>query len=195
MAVEHSNSQISRPAVDYDKLLRIGRELLDAIGEDVTRPGVVDTPRRFAAFWRGFIEYDPGVVDTVFEAVTSNQLVVVSGIRVWSLCEHHMLPFWCDVSIGYRAQDCVLGLSKFARVAHQHAHRLQVQERLTRDIAQTIQLLTDSDDVIVSASGIHLCMVMRGVKTDAKMTSVVALGAFESSSDLRNEFVNIVTQQ
>jgi len=97
-----------------------------------------DTPTRFARWWREFIDYDTGSLGTLFESVGTSQLVVVSDIQVWSLCEHHLLPFNCSVTIAYRPTGQLLGLSKFARVAHQYAHRLQVQERLVDQIALEI---------------------------------------------------------
>lgn len=112
-------------------------------------------------------------------------------MRVWSLCEHHLLPFWCDVAIGYIATDRVLGLSKFARVAGQFAHRLQVQERLTRQVADAIERLTGSPDVAVLATGEHLCMSARGVRTPALMTSSVMRGAFRDSPSARAEFLQL----
>ena len=105
--------------VDRAALLRIGRELLIALGEDPNREGLKDTPRRWADWWQEFIDYDPGRTDTCFHSVSTDQMVVVSGMRVFSLCEHHLLPFWFDISICYMANDMVLGLSKFARIAHQ----------------------------------------------------------------------------
>src|SRR5579872_4051622 len=114
--------QKSAKTVDYERVLELGRELLVALGEDPNREGLQDTPRRWAAWWREFIEYKPGTTDTSFEATTANQMVVVSGIRVYSLCEHHLLPFWCDISVGYIVHERVLGLSKFARIAEQVAH-------------------------------------------------------------------------
>ena len=104
--------------IDHTKVKSLVRELLTALGEDPDREGLKDTPRRIANFWREFIEYDAGKLDTTFSAVKHNQMVCVTGLRVWSMCEHHMLPFWCDVSIAYIADKKVLGLSKFARIAH-----------------------------------------------------------------------------
>jgi len=170
------------------------RQLLLAIGEDPTRDGLVDTPRRWANWWREFITYDPGNTGTTFEAVEADQMIVVSGMHVTSLCEHHLLPFWCDVSIGYipaQADPRVLGLSKFARVAHQFSHRLQLQERLAQQIADEITILTGSPDVAVLASGRHLCMEMRGIKTPGLMTSSVMRGSFRSSAAARQEFLSM----
>src|SRR6266851_8100368 len=118
-----------------DPLEKLARALLIDGGEDPYREGLRGTPARYARWWREFVSYDPGRIETTFGTVTSDQLIQVSDIRVWSLCEHHLLPFWCDVSIAYIAHHRIVGLSKFARIAHDHAHRLQVQERLTAGIA------------------------------------------------------------
>lgn len=178
--------------VNYNALLTIGRELLQAIGEDPERPGVKDTPRRFADWWREFIEYQPGSLDTCFESVTTDQMVTVSGMRVWSLCEHHLLPFWCDVSIGYIAGEQVLGLSKFARIAHKYAHQLQLQERLCHQIADEVTQIVGTQDVAVLASGRHLCMEMRGIRTPGTMTSSIMRGLFRKDSNARMEFLRLV---
>ena len=177
--------------VDYDKIQQLGRELLVALGEDPDREGLKDTPRRWASWWREFIEYQPGNTDTSFEAVTTDQMVVVSGIRIYSLCEHHLLPFWCDVSIGYIARDRVLGLSKFARIAHRIAHKLQLQERISKAIADEVERVTGSPDVAVLVSGVHMCMVMRGIKSDGLVSSLVSRGAFSSQPDIRADFLHL----
>ncbi len=171
-------------AVQADPLEEIARALLVEIGEDPEREGLRDTPARYARWWREFIGHEAGRIETAFQSVSSNQLIEVSGIRVWSLCEHHLLPFWCDISIAYIAQKQIVGLSKFARIAHKHAHRLQVQERLTAEIADTVQEVAESPDVAVRAGGEHLCMTMRGVRTPASMSTSVLRGEFEKSPDL-----------
>ncbi|GIF11369.1 GTP cyclohydrolase I [Actinoplanes teichomyceticus] len=172
-----------------DPLEDLARLLLKEIGEDPSRDGLRDTPARYARWWREFIEYDPGTVDTVFEATSAGQLVLVSGIEVWSLCEHHLLPFNCSLTIGYRAADRLLGLSKFARIAHHRAHRLQVQERLVADIAADVARIAGTEDVGVIGTGEHLCMTMRGIKTSARMTSSSLLGAFAEEGLLRSELL------
>lgn len=179
---------------DYDFLQFLCRQLLYIIGEDADRPGLVDTPRRFARFWREFMVHDPGKLNVGFESVTVDQMVVVSGIRVWSLCEHHLVPFWCELDMAYIADKTVLGLSKFARIAHKHAHRLQLQERLVHDIADEIQAHTESDNVAVVGRGVHLCMVMRGVKTEGTMGSSVLRGKFRDDPLVRSEFLQLVGQ-
>src|SRR6266496_2845696 len=178
--------------VDYPRLLALGRELLLAIGEDPDREGLRETPRRWADAWREFIEYDTGTTETTFAAVASDQMVCVSGIRVASLCEHHLLPFWCDISIGYIPNAKVLGLSKFARIAHQFAHRLQLQEQLGQQIADEISRITGTENVAVVIKGEHTCMSDRGVRTPGLMTTSVMRGVFRSEEATRQEFFQLI---
>jgi len=178
--------------VDYPRLLALGRELLFAIGEDPEREGLRETPRRWADAWREFIEYDPGTTETTFSSVTSDQLVCVSGLRVASLCEHHLLPFWCEVSIGYIPDENMLGLSKFARIAQQFAHRLQLQERLGRQIADEIARITGTMNVAVVLQGEHYCLAARGIRSPGRMTSSVMRGVFRTESETRMEFLRLI---
>lgn len=180
--------------MNTDRLTQIGYDLLEAIGEDPARSGLQGTPERFARWWKEFIEYDAGRTDTLFDSLDTGQMIVVSPMRVWSLCEHHLLPFWCDVSIAYIPQGQVLGLSKFARIAHHAAHRLQIQENLIADISNMVQDITGVADIAVAASGVHLCMVMRGIQTQGVMTSTAMRGRFETDAALRSEFWRIVGQ-
>jgi GTP cyclohydrolase I len=177
--------------VNFERVKHLGRELLLAIGEDPESPGLKQTPDRWARMWREFMQFDPGTTDTVFEATHTDQMVVVSGMRVWSLCEHHLLPFFCDVSIGYIADGKILGLSKFGRIAHQMAHRLQLQERLVQNIAAEVTRVTGTKNVAVLAQGEHLCMTMRGVRTPSTMTSSVTGGLFRRDPRARAEFLSI----
>ncbi len=189
----HSAQVEKKPKrVDYPRLLALGRELLLAIGEDPDREGLPETPRRWADAWREFIEYDPGTTETTFASVASDQLVCVSGIRVASLSEHHLLSFWCDVSIGYIPNGKVLGLSKFARIAHQFAHRLQLQERLGEQIADEISRITGTQNVAVVLKGEHYCMAARGIRSPARMTSSVMRGVFRTESQIRMEFLRLI---
>jgi len=182
---------MSEKKIDYDKVKSLVGELLTALGEDPKREGLVETPRRIASFWREFIEYNPGKLDTTFGAVRHNQMVAVTGIKVWSMCEHHMLPFWCDVSIAYIADDRVLGLSKFARIAHKHAHKLTLQEQLVSDVANELKEILGTEDVAVMAKGEHLCMTMRGIKSPHRMISSALSGQFHKAEQ-RAEFFNLV---
>lgn len=178
--------------VDYPRLLVLGRELLLAIGEDPDREGLLETPRRWADSWREFMEYDPGTTETTFSSVAADQLVCVSGMRVSSRCEHHLLPFWCDVSIGYIPDGKVLGLSKFARIGQQFAHRLQLQEQLGQQIADEISRITGTENVAVVLKGEHLCMTARGIRTSGLMTSSVMRGVFRVQSETRMEFLRLI---
>jgi GTP cyclohydrolase IA len=186
-----TNGKNSHKQVDFDKVRELGRELLIALGEDPEREGLKDTPRRWASWWQEFIEYQPGTTDTSFEPITTDQMVVISGMRIYSLCEHHLLPFWCDVSIGYVVHEKVLGLSKFARIAQKVAHRLQLQERIVHDIANEVQAVTGSNDVAVLASGVHMCMVMRGIKTEGLVSSLDTRGKFSEQPDMRADFLRL----
>jgi GTP cyclohydrolase I len=112
-------------------------------------------------------------------------------MRVWSYCEHHLVPFWCDLTTAYIARDRVLGLSKFARVAHKHAHRLQLQERLVHGMADELVKLTGSDDVAVLGRGEHLCMTARGIRTPAVMTSSALRGLFRTDPAARTELLRL----
>lgn len=177
--------------VDYDKVKSLVRELLAALGDNPDREGLVETPRRIASFWREFIEYEPGKLDTTFAAVKHNQMVAVTGMKVWSMCEHHMLPFWCEISIAYIADKKVLGLSKFARIAHKHAHKLTLQEQVVADIANELKDILDTEDVAVMAKGEHLCMTMRGIRTPHRMISSALSGHFLKPK-ARSEFLALV---
>lgn len=176
---------------DIEKLTIIGKELLEALGENPDREGIADTPKRWAKWWAEFIDYDAGNVDTAFSHEVHDEMVVVSDLRVWTLCEHHLLPFYCDVAIGYIPNDKVLGLSKFGRIAQKHAHKLQIQERLIDDIANEIQDLT-SEHVAVIGTGEHLCMTTRGVRMSSKMTTSVLRGQFRKEHAVRDEFLRLV---
>ena len=174
-----------------DPLEEVCRLILKEIGEDLDRPGLKDTPRRFAKWWREFSGYEDNNTHTTFDVEHADQMVVVKNMRVWSLCEHHLLPFWCDVSVGYITEEKVLGLSKFARIAHKCAHRLQVQERLVVQIAEEIQSATTCKDVAVIAKGEHLCMTMRGIQTPSEMISSVTYGRFRTQPETRAEFLRL----
>lgn len=177
------------------RLERIGRMLLEELDPDPKREALTDTPARWARMWYEFIHYDPGVINTTFNSVQHDQMIVVSGMRVWSMCEHHLLPFWCDVSIGYICKDYILGLSKLARIAHRNAHSLQVQERLGHSIAEDVQLCAQTPDVAVLCSGEHLCMTMRGIRTEALMTTSVMRGSFLEKAEVRSEFLSLARER
>ncbi len=169
------------------------RKILWAIGEDVEREGLKGTPERVARFWQEFATYDAGSM-AAFE-MQSDDLVAVKGMELWSMCEHHLLPFSIEVSVGYLPRGKVLGLSKFARIARHFATKLQIQERLVRQIADAVHDETDSPDVAVVGRGVHLCMAMRGIKTPATMHTSVMDGQFRYVGPLRAEFLALVSEK
>ena len=171
-------------------LERIALELLETLGYDPASEGLRDTPNRWARWWQEFVTHAPAArLDSVFEVAESGRMVVVGGMRMWSMCEHHLMPFSVDVSIAYVPQGRVLGLSKFARLSLKVAHQLQLQERLASQIADATEISTSSPDVAVLAYGRHLCMEARGVKVPAVAVSLITRGAFEADSSLRAEFI------
>lgn len=181
--------------VRADELATAVRTILLAIGEDPDRPGLRDTPARVANFWTEFAGYTDDNIDTVFDEPTepTGSMIALSGVPVWSLCEHHLMPFFAVVNMAYipNGQN-VLGLSKLARIAKKHASRLQVQERMTQDIADEIAAMTASQDVAVCVQGSHTCMKMRGVKSEGTMTTSIVRGAFRDNLHTRAEFMSLV---
>lgn len=178
--------------VNKERIEELARELLIAIGENPDRDGLKDTPARYAKWWSEFIDYNAGKIETSFSLDSSDQIIAVTGMEVWSLCEHHLLPFKAQISIGYIPAAKVLGLSKFARIAHKHAHKPQVQERLVQDIADEIKRVTGSTDIAVVADGEHSCMTMRGIRTQGSMRTSVMLGAFRANPDTRAELLSLI---
>jgi len=173
------------------------KELLLAIGEDQVREGLLGTPDRVARFWDEFINYEPGKVDVTFKSIEVNQLVLLNLTDpIYSLCEHHLLPIEMYVSIGYISEGAkVLGVSKLARVAQKHAHRLQIQERYTSHVAVEISQLAHTESVAVLVRGKHLCMVMRGVGLKGYMITSSLQGSFKTSDRCRNEFLQLTNRK
>lgn len=183
------------PRIDTGRVSDLIVQLLVALGEDPAREGLTGTPERVASWWHTFLSPDSAATATCFtEPHVSGQLVVVGGMSVWSLCEHHLLPMNLQVAAGYVPAGEVVGLSKFARIAQRHAGRLQVQERFTRQVAEEIACVIGSDDVAVAVRGTHLCMSMRGVRMEAARTSSLkAGGRFESDPVLSQQFLALAT--
>ncbi len=175
------------------------RELLVAVGEDPDREGLAKTPERVARAYEFLFEgytMSPDVIinEAVFQA-ESNNMIISRDIEIYSLCEHHMLPFFGRCHIGYIAQDKVLGLSKLARIVDVYARRLQIQERLTAQIAQEIMDSTGAEGVGVVLECRHLCSMMRGVqKQNSIMTTSSVLGSFLDDSATRTEFLKLISR-
>lgn len=179
---------------DYARVEGLYAELLtELLGPGwVDNPHTADTPGRVARWWAEFLDYDPGTTDTTFPVEHVDQLVAVRGIDTWSLCAHHLLPFSARIDIGYIADEEVLGLSKFARIAHAAAHKPTSQEQLVADIADQITKVTGTPDVAVRACGRHLCMESRGIRTEATMTTSVTRARFREDSRMRSEWLSLI---
>ena len=172
-------------------------EIISAIGEDLSRPGLRDTPLRAAKaiqfLTRGYQQDIDDVINNAMFPSDSEEMVIVKNIELYSMCEHHMLPFIGKCHIAYLPSGRVLGLSKFARIVDMYARRMQIQENLTREIAEAVQQVTQARGVAVVIEARHLCMMMRGVeKQNSSMTSSVMLGGFRSSQATRQEFLTLI---
>ncbi len=171
--------------------------IISTLGEDLKRDGLRDTPMRaakaMAYLTRGYQQNLEEVVNgAIFESDT-DEMVLVKDIELYSMCEHHMLPFIGKCHIGYLPRGKVLGLSKFARIIDMFARRLQIQENLTKQIAQAVEEVTGAAGVAVIIEAKHMCMMMRGVeKQNSVMSSSVMLGAFRNNPATRQEFLQLL---
>ena len=193
-AVTESAELISDKEINQDSIQRVITELLEAIGEDPDREGLRRTPERVARMYSELLEgywQDPiALVNDALFDVKYDEMVVVRYIEFYSLCEHHMLPFIGRAHVAYLPCDRVVGLSKIPRIVDLFAKRLQVQERMTRQIAEFVDKLLNPLGVAVVVEGLHLCATMRGVrKHDARMTTSTMLGAFRTRLATREEFL------
>ncbi len=176
------------------------RELLIEIGEDPEREGLLKTPERvakaFAFLTRGYRTDPATVINEAVFASEANNMIIARNIEVYSLCEHHMLPFYGLCHIGYIAKKKVLGVSKLARIMEAFSRRLQIQERLTSQIARAIMDAVDAEGVGVVMECKHLCMMMRGIeKQHSVMTTSSVLGSFHESEATRLEFLSLIGQK
>ena len=184
---------------NYDKLESLTSELLQLIGEDINRDGLIKTPMRVAKAWDYFSQgYRTKIDDVINNAIfTENckDMIVVRDIEFFSLCEHHMIPFFGRAHVGYLPNGKIIGLSKIPRIVDMFSRRLQVQERLTDEIANTIQKILNPIGVAVVMEGRHLCMQMRGVEKQNSLASTSAmLGQFRKSAETRAEFLSIISK-
>jgi GTP cyclohydrolase I len=173
-------------------------EIIRACGEDLDRPGLSDTPGRAARAFEFLTQgYGQRIEDIVNEALfpsDSSEMVIVQDIELYSMCEHHLLPFIGKCHVAYIPTGKVLGLSKVARIVDVFARRLQIQEQLTTQIAQTVMDVTDAEGVGVIIEAQHMCMMMRGVeKQNSLMKTSAMMGSFRDDQATRMEFLSLIS--
>lgn len=185
--------------MDIDSIESSVFDILTAIGEDPEREGLLRTPHRVAKSYKELLSgyrMDPKALinNAVFD-VAYDQMVVVRDIEFYSMCEHHMLPFMGRVHVAYVPSKKVIGLSKIPRIVDLFAKRLQVQERMTTQIAEYLDVVLNPQGVAVVVEGLHMCMMLRGVKKhDARMTTSAMLGAFRDDMSTRMEFLDNISR-
>lgn len=186
--------ELGLPPVDQAAIERATRQILEAVGEDPSREGLEKTPERVARAYEELLSgyrTDPAkLINGALFDVDYSDMVIVRDIEFSSLCEHHMLPFYGHVHVAYIPNDKVVGLSKIPRIVDMFARRLQVQERMTRQIADFINEVLQPQGVAVVAEGVHMCSMIRGVeKHDSSMTTSAMLGVFREDATTRTEFL------
>ena len=173
------------------------KKIIEAVGEDPNRQGLKETPKRAAKtiefLTQGYHQSIQSIVNGALFSSDNEEMVLVKNIELYSLCEHHLLPFIGKCHVAYLPKGKIIGLSKIARIVDMYARRLQVQENLTKEIAQTIYQVTSAQGVGVIIEAQHLCMMMRGVeKQNSIMSTSVMLGLFREDSRTRAEFLSLV---
>ncbi len=185
---------LGTPAIDQESIRQAVRQILSAIGEDPDRAGLLRTPDRVARMYAELLDgyrMDPeAILNGALFQEKYDEMVVVRDIEFYSLCEHHMLPFLGRAHVAYLPREHIIGLSKIPRIVDMFARRLQLQERMTRQIAEFLNETLHPWGVAVVIEGLHLCATMRGArKHDARMTTSSMLGAFRKSAPTREEFL------
>jgi len=185
--------------LDHDSIVSAVQVILKSIGEDPEREGLLRTPERVAKSYQELLSgYRTDPIDLLNEAifeVSYDEMVIVRDIEFYSMCEHHMLPFLGRAHVAYLPKGKVIGLSKIPRIVDMFARRLQVQERMTKQIAELIDELLHPKGVAVVVEGLHLCSVMRGVKKhNARMTTSSMSGAFRTNLSTRQEFLDNISR-
>lgn len=192
--------ELDYPPVDHPRIETAVRDILVSVGEDVEREGLIGTPNRVARAYDELLSgyrTDPvALLNNALFDVDYNDMVVVANIEFSSLCEHHMLPFMGHVHVAYIPQGKVVGLSKIPRIVDVFARRLQIQERLTRQIANFIDEVLHPEGVAVVIEGQHMCSMMRGVKKhDPGMTTSTMMGVFHDNPTTRQEFLQHIQRR
>ena len=197
MKIYHADSIDNGTTTADPKLEYIYTQILESIGEDPTREGVLKTPQRAAKALQFLTQgYDQNVEDVVNDAIFNeeyDEMVIVKDIECYSLCEHHLLPFFGKCHVGYIPRKKIIGLSKIPRIVDMFARRLQVQERLTKQIAEALQTVLNPAGVAVVVEAQHLCMMVRGVQKQHSQTMTnVMLGEFRDKISTRTEFMRCI---
>lgn len=193
-------AQTSKTDTSPEMMMDAVRHIIEGVGENPEREGLLKTPKRVAEAMQFLTQgYSQSLEQLVNGAIFDeghNEMVLVRDIDVFSLCEHHMLPFLGRVHVAYIPNQKVVGLSKLARIVEMYARRLQVQERLTRQIAEAVQEILDPQGVAVVMEASHMCMVMRGVQKPGSWTVTSAmLGVFQAEQKTREEFLSLIRHQ
>jgi len=190
---------LDRVNIDYEAVRKAVFEIIKAVGEDPKREGLQNTPdrvsRMYAELLSGYGADPERIINDALFNINYDEMVLVRDIEFYSLCEHHMLPFLGRAHVAYLPKGKVIGLSKIPRIVDMYARRLQVQERMTRQIADLLQQILEPQGVAVVVEGIHMCSMMRGVKKhDARMTTSAMHGAFRANLATRQEFLDNISR-
>ncbi len=176
--------------MNKDRIRRLIREIIAEIGEDPTREGLVDTPNRIADMYEEIFKGYEGESELSVKFSEDSDIVIAKEIQFYSMCEHHMLPFYGKISVAYAPDGKVFGISKLVRLVEKYSARLQIQERITKNIAD--ELYSEGvKGVIVIAEGEHLCMKMRGVRNDAMVTTIASRGIYDKK-EARSDVLNLI---
>jgi GTP cyclohydrolase I len=190
---------LDRVNIDYEAIRKAVFEVIKAVGEDPEREGLQNTPdrvsRMYAELLSGYSADPQKIINGALFNINYDEMVLVRDIEFYSLCEHHMLPFLGRAHVAYLPKGKVIGLSKIPRIVDMYARRLQVQERMTRQIADLLQEILEPQGVAVVVEAVHLCSMMRGVKKhDARMTTSAMHGAFRANLATRQEFLENIAR-